>query len=427
MHFRKTASVDGIRSRIIAGFISWMMAFVCIAFDASGQPETIKIDQQKMQVKNLLWDLRSLSVPPAVQWLKQDSVVASLLYSSVAVSGKPTRVFAYYSDPDRIAGRPPSGKKYPAVVLVHGGGGKAFPQWVALWANSGYAAIAMDLAGKDGAGNRLDDGGPNQSNENKIMHYTSADVRKSWSYHAVSSVILAHSLLRTFPSVRQHETFVTGISWGGYLTCMVAGLDNRFKGAVPVYGCGFLGESDVFKNQLARLQPSEQKSWLDHYDPSVYLPYASMPVLFINGNKDKHYNVVPYHKTYQLVPAGQRYLCIKPNMKHGHPPGWEPVEIKRFFDQLRHDGPPLPKVLKRNETDSTITFWTAGDVKEAAFYFSNQTNVLNEQREWQSIPVTSIPVNGMITIRKPAAGFKYAFLQIFDAAKVSTSSEFIIQ
>lgn len=427
MHFRKTILSDGLRSRFIAGFITWMMAFGCIATNASGQVETNRIDQQKIQIKNLLWDLKSLSDPPAFQWLKQDSVVASLLYSSVAVSGKPTRVFAYYSDPDRIAGRPPSGKKFPAVVLVHGGGGKAFPQWVALWAKSGYAAIAMDLAGKDGTGNRMEDGGPDQSNENKIMHFTSTDIRKSWSYHAVSSVILAHSLLRVFPAVRQHETFITGISWGGYLTCMVAGLDSRFKGAAPVYGCGFLGESDVFKNQLARLKPSEQKSWLDHYDPSVYLPFATMPVLFINGNKDKHYNVVPYHKTYQLVPAGQRYVCIKPNMKHGHPPGWEPVEIKRFFDQLRNEGPSLPKVLERNETDSTITFWTAGGVVEATFYFSGQTGVLNEQREWQSIPVTSISVNGMISIRKPAAGFKYAFLQVSDAAKVSASSEFIIQ
>jgi len=427
MHFRKSALDDGIRSRIIVGFISWLMAFGCVPLDTSGQDETIKIDQHRIGINNLLWDLASLSRPPAFKWLKQDSVVASLFYSSVALNGKPTQVFAYYSDPDHIAGSPPSGKKFPAVVLVHGGGGKAFQQWVALWAKSGYAAIAMDLAGKDGNGKQIEEGGPDQSNENKIMHFTSADVRKSWSYHAVSSVILAHSLLRVFPAVRQHETFITGISWGGYLTCIVAGLDNRFKGAVPVYGCGFLGESDIFKNQLARLEPSEQKSWLDYYDPSVYLPFASMPVLFINGNKDKHYNVVPYHKTYQLVPAGQRYLCIKPNMKHGHPPGWEPVEIKCFFDQLRNDGPSMPKVLKQNETDSTIGFWTTGNVVEATFYFSNQTSALNEQRIWQSIPVTSLPANGMITIQKPATGFKYAFLQVSDATKVSASSEFIIQ
>ncbi len=30
-----------------------------------------------------------------------------------------------------------------------------------------------------------------------------------------------------------------GDQLGGYLTCIVAGLDHRLKVAVPVYGCGF--------------------------------------------------------------------------------------------------------------------------------------------------------------------------------------------
>ena len=43
---------------------------------------------------------------------------------------------------------------------------------------------------------------------------------------------------------------MTGISWGGYLTCLVASLDSRFIAAAPVYGCGFYDESDVFKQNL---------------------------------------------------------------------------------------------------------------------------------------------------------------------------------
>ena len=68
-----------------------------------------------------------------------------------------------------IAGKPKSGRKFPAVVLVHGGGGKAFPQWVAKWAEEGYAAIAMDLGGKDGEGAPLPNGGPDQTEKNKIL------------------------------------------------------------------------------------------------------------------------------------------------------------------------------------------------------------------------------------------------------------------
>src|SRR5689334_20562503 len=47
--------------------------------------------------------------------------------------GKPTRVFGYYAKPD---GDGP----FPAVVLVHGGGGKAFPKWAEHWAARGYCA-----------------------------------------------------------------------------------------------------------------------------------------------------------------------------------------------------------------------------------------------------------------------------------------------
>ncbi len=313
------------------------------------------------------------------------------------------------------------------MVLVHGGGGRAFPEWVAKWANAGYAAMAMDLAGKDGAGQRLEDGGPDQSNENKIMHFNASDPKKSWSYHAVASVILAHSLVRTMPAVEADQTFVTGISWGGYLTCMVAGLDNRFKGAVPVYGCGFLGESDIFKNQLGRLDPATRKVWLDLYDPSVYLPFASMPVMFLNGNKDKHYNVVPYDKTYRLVPETQRFLCIRPDMRHGHPPGWEPMEIKRFFDQLRKEAKPLPRVSRIEETDSTIIFHTTGDIVAAHFYHSNQTDVLNELREWQHVTIPLTNSTRRVTVQKPAPGFRYAFLQVTDVDGYSASSEFLIK
>ena len=43
----------------------------------------------------------------------------------------------------------------PAMVLVHGGGGKAFREWAELWAERGYVALAMDLAGHGPDGKRL--------------------------------------------------------------------------------------------------------------------------------------------------------------------------------------------------------------------------------------------------------------------------------
>ena len=60
------------------------------------------------------------------------------------------------------------------------------------------------------------------------------DISKNqhWCYHGVANVIRAHSLIRSFPEVDDDRTAITGISWGGFLTCIVSGLDDRFKAAI---------------------------------------------------------------------------------------------------------------------------------------------------------------------------------------------------
>ena len=84
-------------------------------------------------------------------------------------------------------------------------------------------------------------------------------VTDQWTYHAVADVILAHSLVLSFPEVDPNRTALTGISWGGYLTCIVAGLDDRFKAAVPVYGCGFLDENSVWLGRFAKMSPANRE------------------------------------------------------------------------------------------------------------------------------------------------------------------------
>ena len=46
---------------------------------------------------------------------------------------------------------------------------------------------------------------------------------------------------------------LTGISWGGYLTSLAMSLDDRLKLAVPVYGCGFLGDNSAWVSTFEKL------------------------------------------------------------------------------------------------------------------------------------------------------------------------------
>jgi dienelactone hydrolase len=309
------------------------------------------------------WDLATLGRAPAVRWLDERSPIRSLIYRGQPYRGRDTDVFAFYATPASVHAADAAQRRWPAVVLVHGGGGTAFPEWVRLWARRGYAAIAMDLAGRrppaprfDPATGelipashrserveRLDRGGPDQGHAEKFESI-GGGIDDDWPYHAVANVILAHSLLRSFSEVDPDRIAVTGISWGGYTTCIAASVDPRFKAAVPVYGCGFLHEGEsVQKPQIDGLSPDRRREWVRRYDPSSHLGACRVPIFFVNGTNDPHYPLSSYARSYELV-KGPRQIRIEVNMSHSHPAGWKPQEIGLFIDHWLKGTPALPQL-----------------------------------------------------------------------------------
>lgn len=355
------------------------------------------------------WKLESLQKAPQFWWLDEASPIRSLLYEGESYRGAPTEVFAFYATPGSVNGDPSLDHDLPAVVLVHGGGGTAFADWVWHWAKRGYAAIAMDLAGRqteaprfdrktnqllpipnyrDLKRTRLKGGGPDQGPRDKFGS-VGGDVHDDWPYHAIANVIRAHSLIRGFKEVDADRTAVTGISWGGYLTCHVASLDDRFKAAAPVYGCGFLYEGEsVQKPSIDQLPPSKRALWIKWYDPASHLGRCRTPILFVNGTNDKHYPLNSYARSYGLV-KGPRQLRIEVNMPHGHRPGWAPKEIGLFVDHYLRGGKPLAK-LEKPVMDSDgirVPYATASPLKSVALHFTTDDGPL-VKRQWKSVPAT---------------------------------------
>ena len=262
------------------------------------------------------WNLEELSSAPKFEW-SGGTKVKSLYFENLPYKGKKTKVFAYYATPGTLSGDLSLDKNLPAMVLVHGGGGEAFSRWVELWASRGYAAIAMDLAGNGPGKKRHAEGGPGQGHDMKFGEIEKA-VTEQWTYHAVANVIRAHSLIRSFPEVNEDRTAITGISWGGYTTCIVSGLDNRFKASVPVYGCGFLHENSCWKeSDLAGLSEENRAKWVKLWDPSQYVGSASMPMLFVTGGQDFAYPPDSHAKTFGLVKSDKN-LRFTPNLPHSH-------------------------------------------------------------------------------------------------------------
>ena len=329
------------------------------------------------------WDLVDLSEAPAYEWSDQESPVWSLFYVGEYYQGKPSRVFAYYASPATMNARVPEDEMFPAVVLVHGGGGTAFKEWAKLWALRGYAAIAMDLAGCGSERERLSEGGPNQTDDEKFGAIDQP-VEDQWTFHSVANVILAHSLIRSFEEVDANRTAITGISWGGYLTCIVAGLDSRFKAAVPVYGCGYLHENSVWLDRFSKMTIPQKDKWVRLWDPYMYIGSAVMPVFFVNGTNDFAYPLDSYAKTYRLV-KGQRNFRITVDMPHGHQPGWAPKEIGFFVDQYLRDGIPLASIMKPQLADGKVhaTVKRKTPLISAQLHYTTGAMPINEL-DWES-------------------------------------------
>jgi dienelactone hydrolase len=392
------------------------------------------------------WNLTELKKAPAMHWVDQTGPVHSLFYSGEPYKGHATEVFAFYASPATL-GKAEAREKFPAVVLIHGGGGTAFAEWAWLWAQRGYAAIAMDLSGsqpiapvydpktgipvlnqtaKKETRTRLANGGPDQGHGEKF-DTIGGETNDQWPFHAAASVIRAHSLVRSFPEVDAERTAVTGISWGGYTTCLVASLDSRFKAAVPVYGCGFLHEGEsVQKPSIDKLGELRQR-WVDKYDPSSLLSRCRVPILFVNGTNDVHYVLDSYQKSFDRV-SGTKQMRIQVNMPHGHPPGWAPKEIGLFIDSFCVGGKPLPIPGKPViEGDYVRLTCTGGKTLKSAMLHYTSDEGLRSKRTWKSIPATI--ADGTITAPRPPGDANTWFISVTDDrdAMVTTDVQFAKQ
>lgn len=362
------------------------------------------------------WDLADLSKPPTIEWIDQSEPIRSLYYSGETYRDKATRVFAYYGVPEGAS----ADNKKPAMVLVHGGGGAAFKEWVEIWVKRGYVAIAMDLAGKGAERMALPDGGPDQSHKEKFTDLKDG-VKNAWTYHAVASILRAVSLLQNQPEVDPKRIGMTGISWGGYLTSLASGLDPRLKVTVPVYGCGYLHDNSAWLKDFETLGPDLAAQWVKNFDPSSYLQQANMPILFVNGTNDFAYPLDSYQKSYRAV-KGPHTLCIKVRMPHGHQEGWAPVEIGLFVDSILNDGKPLAKIGKvsRKEKMITANFQSEAAIKSAALHYTAGTGPWKD-REWKSVDAEINDQTVIATL--PSMADVTWFITLTDERDATVSSE----
>jgi len=397
------------------GFEALLTALVCAAA------------LQTFAGPSLPWDRQALYGTPQVFAAPEFATngVQAVFYEGEPYRGRPTRVFAYYAVP-----KTEPGKKVPGMVLVHGGGGSAFIRWVRLWNSRGYAAISMDTCGAV-SGNAY-----GQEQKGHVRHAWAGPagwggldkvddpVKDQWTYHAVAAVVRGHSLLRSFPEVDGSRIGITGISWGGYLTCITAGVDDRFAFAAPVYGCGFLGDNSTWLSAFKGMGPERAQKWLGLWDPSVYLPLARMPFLWVDGSNDFAYPMDSLQKSYRSLKVPYT-LCVRLRMPHGHgAAGENPKEIQVYADHVARGGKPLPAFtsVKREGRKVTATFSSGPcTIVRAELNYTLDKGTWKE-RKWMAAPVPVNSCSGALSAEIPEQATVY-YINLFTDDELAISSE----
>ncbi|MNJ93883.1 Acetyl xylan esterase (AXE1) [compost metagenome] len=371
------------------------------------------------QIKGTIWDTNEIYKVPDYKTLSTDSAIG-IVYQGLTYKGQPKNVFAYYSSPGTLTGDRSKDKNLPAVVLVHGGGGTAFKAWAILWAKKGYAAIAMDLRGNDAKKQHIA-GGFDEPGSLTPYFTITPDLNEQWMYQAVGDAILAHNLIRSFKEVDSNRTALTGISWGGIISCALAGIDNRFKAVVPVYGCGYLFQSSAMRKDLDKLSPSDRATWIKQYDPSQYIGKAKMPVLFINGTNDGNFFLDSYAKTYKELK--DKTLSIKIGLKHNHSYGWGNEEIYYFINSYLNGTAPLAKLdaIKVKKGAISSKFKAEIPIVQAYLNYTKDTTAVLKDRKWERMPVKI--TDNKVWLQTLPDGITIWYLSVIDKRGLQVSAE----
>ena len=172
------------------------------------------------------------------------------------------------------------GKKYPAILHIHGGPrtvfGNVFHHEMQMWANAGYFVFFSNPRGSDGRGNEFG--------------YITG---KYGTVEYDNLMEFADEMLKKYPDADEKNFGVTGGSYGGFMTNWIIGHTDRFKAAASQRSISnwiaFEHTTDIgyffTPNQMGTTTREDaEKLWW--HSPLKYADKAVTPTLFIHSDED---------------------------------------------------------------------------------------------------------------------------------------------
>ena len=316
------------------------------------------------------WDFNKLTKAPAYRpsGLKQSKAdgLQDILFDGVPVNGKTAPVFAYIAYPETPM---PKGG-YPGILLVHGGGGTAYPGYARLWAKQGFAVLSIDWYN----GHPLPNAYEGRKVPNKLP--LPGGIRNNIKEN-VANMILAHSLLRSLPKVNPDKTVYVGLSWGSWYGASVAALDGRFKGAVEIY----CGDVKLDKNN----KPRKNNRFLVN---GYFLHAAKIPMYWICSTNDANVTFRSLQRAWDDCPKiVNKSLVIR--LPHSHVGFTFPAcfRMAKHFALGEKGLPVLEKAVVKDGMASVDIISEGKGIVDTVFcYTTDKADKKFRFRKWQSIP-----------------------------------------
>ncbi len=417
-------------------FLLWGVPGLCLA-EGTDQPlcEGYPVEELGLSHIQKLWsgfDPQALPLEAEVirDTTEEDLHIQQLYFTGEIWEGEKTRVYA-------IRGAKTGARNLPGILHIHGGGQTASMDWVRFWAKRGYVCVSFDFCGdwtkqapsrteftKWGKvnGNMADVGGG---------HMMKPDPSYNPWFHWALTARRALTLLETDPRVDPERLGIFGISVGGTLTWVVAGIDPRVKAAVPIYGCGWTTFGDL-KQTTDGIQPEESRMWRKLISSESYAPLVRCPLFFLDATQDFHGMMDRSYTTLAMAPSTMKRVAFTPNYNHHI----EPVEGKNLplwmETHLKDSGlvwPSTPRIdFMGGQTVPRIRIEPdqLGEVESVrAFYALN--GFVPPSRFWHFVD-TQLEADGAYTAGTPifsATDTLFAFANVTYTSGITLSSRLI--
>lgn len=224
-------------------------------------------------------------------------------------------------------------KKYPAILNIHGGPktvyGKVYYHEMQYWANEGYIVFFANPRGSDGKGDEF------------------ADIRgKYGTIDYADLMAFTKHVIKKVEAIDEKRLFVTGGSYGGFMTNWIVGQTHMFRAAATQRSISnwlsFYGTSDIgyhFSKDQTDGHPNLDTSKLWDQSPIKYAMNINTPLLFIHSDQDYR---CPIEQAMQL------YTILKERNVQS-----KLVWFKGETHELSRSGKPQARIKRLNE----ITNW----------------------------------------------------------------------